>query len=165
MADTIVTFTSSSREEILATGGSQGWKLSRRNARNATYLVCARNRHGSLGNVPEPHKTGFLVGKISGLAPGIVHPERLLVQISEWAPIEIPDLWAFGRNPIHYEDLKNLGIAVENLDFRSMPKRIEQAISAAVIPPAKRLTIEQAKRGLAATFGVAVDSIEIVIRA
>jgi hypothetical protein len=165
MADTIVTFTSRSLEEILETGGSQEWKLSRKNARNATYLVCARNRHGSLGDGPEPHKSGFLVGKISGLAPGAIHPERFLVQISEWAPIEVPDLWDFGRNPVHYADVEDLGIDLESLDWQQMPERSTPEARPAIVAPVKRLTIEQAKRGLAATFGVAVDAIEITIRA
>lgn len=165
MPDTIVTFTSRSLEEILETGGSQEWKLSRKNARNATYLVCARNRHGSLGDGPEPHKSGFLVGKISGLAAGAVHPERFMVQISEWAPIEISDLWDFGRNPVHYTDLDSLGIDPDSLEWQVMPETVPQSAKSVPLQTFKPLTIEQAKRGLAAMFGIEVGAIEITIRA
>src|SRR6478672_468195 len=113
MADTIVTFTSRSLEEILETGGSQQWVLSRKNARNAKYLVCARNANGDDGSGPGPesHRSGFLLGKISGVAPGTKDkPNRFLIQISEYALIDVPELWTFGRNPVHYADLQDMGI-------------------------------------------------------
>lgn len=165
MHDTIVTFTSRTLGEILETGGSQQWKVNFKHARNATYLVCARNRHGKLGDGPEAHKTGFLVGKISGLTPGSELPDRYMIRISEWAPIDMPDLWEFGRNPVRYTTLEELGIASNSLEWRVMPDRSLADTHPETPVREERLSIEQAKRGLAATFGVAVDAIEITIRA
>ena len=90
--DTIVTFTSRSLEEILETGGSQKWKLRESRARYAKYLVCARHKYGEYGGGPEEHKTGFLLGKISGIVPAESDPSRYLVQINKWAEIDATEI-------------------------------------------------------------------------
>lgn len=164
MPDTIITFTSRPLEEILEDGGSQQWVLSRKSARNATYLVCARNANGDVGDGPgpEPHRAGFLLGKISGLAPGTKgKPDRFLVQISEYALIDVPDLWTFGRNPVHYADLADLGIDPDAVEWQPMPDT-----APARRAPARPVGIlDAAKQMLAAQLGIGVDAIEITIRA
>ena len=167
MANTIVTFTSRSLEEILASGGSQEWVLSRKNARAATYLVCARNAHGEVGTGPGPetHKSGFLIGKISGLGPGETHPDRFIILLSEYALIDAPDLWKFGRNPVHYVDFEELGIDPEALEWQPMPE-VERPTSPARKSPSRPAgPIQAAKQQLAALLGIGPESIEITIRA
>lgn len=168
--DTIVTFTSRTLDEILASGGSQAWRLSPIAAREASYLVCARNKNSDWSEGPEPHASAFLIGRVSGITAAPENPSRWMVQISEWAPLDIPNLWTFGRNPIHYTTLVDLMIDAAKLPFAPLPEieddrptRPTRAADA-VTGASKPLTIAEAKRGLAATFGVGEDAIEITIR-
>src|SRR5438045_111013 len=102
MPDTIIVLTRKTLDEIVATGGSQYWRLQPVNAKKMKYLVCARNLKGSEGQ--EPHGAGFLIGRISGVV-ATSEKGRYLIQFKEWAKIDRPDLWTFGRNPVHYLDL------------------------------------------------------------
>jgi hypothetical protein len=167
MPDTIVTFTSRPLEEIIEDGGSQQWVLSRKSARSATYLVCARNANGDVGEGPgpEPHRSGFLLGKISGLSPGTKgKPDRYLVQISEYALIDVPELWTFGRNPVHYADLKDLDIDPDAVEWQPMPESERATVSGPSIARPVGI-LDAAKQRLAAQLGIGVEAIEITIRA
>ena len=70
--------------------------------------------------------------------------------------ISLPDL----RNPVAYDTLKKLGIELRGLKFKPMP---------APRPSGKPgqgalMTIAEAKKALAATFGVKPEDVEITIR-
>jgi hypothetical protein len=127
-----------------------------------TYLVCTRNSKGSNG--AESHGAGFLIGRISGVVPTPSKPGRFLVQFSEWAPLDCPDLWKFGRNPIHYLNLSDLGVDLGSLEFEAVAENEHRAASEGNGDDAGPLTIANAKRGLALALGVSVDNIEITIR-
>jgi hypothetical protein len=84
--------------------------------------------------------------------------------------------WTKNRNPIAYTKLGDFGLNLADLEFQPMPARTKK--SRAVAPETETtqeedesvvedmpLTIPQAKRGLALSFGVSIDNIEIVIRA
>lgn len=166
MFDTIVVFTRKNTEQIVVAGGSAAWKIKPENARKARYIVCARNGKESTGN--EAHRAGFLIGRVKGTAPVVSYPGRYLIQISEWATLDIPDLWTFGRNPVHYLNLVDLGIDLTKLHFRPVaaqqthlvPIQSAEVGDENILP----LTIAQAKSGLAAAFGVDVSCVEITIR-
>ena len=171
--DTIVTFTSRSLEEILETGGSQKWKLRECRARYAKYLVCARHKYGEYGGGPEEHKTGFLLGKISGIVPAESDPSRYLVQINKWAEIDVPELWQGGRNPVRYATLEELGIDLEGKEWKSVKKSRKpgvetelQSRNRLILNTAgdSHLNVAQIIRDLAANLGVKADAIEITIR-
>jgi hypothetical protein len=159
--NTIVVFTSKTFEDIVQAGGSQYWRLKKSHAEKMKYLVCTRNAKESLG--PELHLAAFLIGRVSGIAETEV-AGRYLIQISDYARIEVPELWGFGRNPVHYSDLLELGIDMESLEFEPL----EIMNHPPNIPPQSNrirpLSIIEAKRGLAAAFGVSVEKIEITIR-
>lgn len=168
--DTVVVFTARSPERIIREGGSQAWVLNVTRAKACTYLVCTQNRHNpdhDFEDATEPHGAGFLIGKISRIAPSAEHPdgERWIVGISEYARIEKPDLWQGWRNPVRYTSLSDLGIDPKKLKWQPAPaaERVATPPVAAAVPVA-RLTIEEAKKALAATFGVKPDAIEITIR-
>ncbi len=170
--DAIVVFTARSPARIVREGGSQSWVLNAVRAKNCQWLVCAQNRHNpdhEFSDATEPHGTGFLVGKVSGIRhsqePGV--EDRWLIAINEFARINMPDLWDHGRNPVRYTSLEALDIDPAALEWEQMP--MAEEITTA--PPAKSsrdatpgLTIAEAKKALAATFGVAPESIEITIR-
>ncbi len=155
---------------ILRQGGSQAWVLNPKQALRHRYLVCARNQTHRNPAAPEPHKSAFLVGVIQDLVPveTLKSPQRYLIRLSEVARVSLPDVWREWRNPVRYTTLEDLGIDPETLPFEPLAavERPATAASArADAPGGGSLTIAQAKEGLAKTFGVSVDAIEIIIRA
>jgi hypothetical protein len=172
--DTIVVFTARSPERIVREGGSQAWVLNAARAKGCTWLVCTQNRHNAdheFSDATEPHGAGFLLGKISAIrksqAPG--DEDRWLIAISEFARIDMPDLWDHGRNPVRYMSLAQLGIDPKEAKFEPMPQGViaqppAGAVTASGAQPVATLTIAEAKRALAAAFGVKPDAVEITIR-
>jgi hypothetical protein len=162
----LAVFTALSLEQILREGGSQAWVLNAARARDCTWVVCAQNQHNpdhEYSDTTAPHAEGFLVGHISRLTPAGEDTNRWMIGIDRYARIKIPGLWAGWRNPVRYTSLEELGIDLENLAFEDMPERT--AVEAKPGPAfAVGLTIAQAKAGLAATYGVRPEAIEILIR-
>jgi hypothetical protein len=169
--DAIVVFTMKGLSTILAKGGSDTWKLNPHRVLKCQYLVCTQNRHRQDGTPEAPHGAAFLVGKISGVEPAEpINGPRWLVRISEYAEIEMPDVWDGSQNPVQYTTLQKLGIDPATLDFQPMPEPSQMARERAATPAmtsiddVRPLSIADAKQGLAAHFGVGTDAIEITIR-
>ena len=172
--NTIVVFTARSPERIVREGGSQGWVLNPARAKLCTWLVCTRNRHNpdhEFSDATEPHGSGFLLGKVSGVHKSLEEggEGRWLVEISEFARINYPNLWDHGRNPVRYASLEELGISLDGLEFQAMSQviptgseRVSRSEPRAPLPA--MLTIPEAKKALAATFGVKPEAVEITIR-
>jgi len=170
--DTIVVFTARSPERIIREGGSQAWVLNPARAKQCTWLVCTQNRHNpdhEFSDATEPHGSGFLVGKISAVRKSSEDDsdDRWLIAISAYARISCPNLWDHGRNPVRYTSLEELGISLDGVEFEPMPARSEvpapPAPHAAPSSPTM-LTITEAKKALAATFGIEPEAVEITIR-
>jgi hypothetical protein len=191
--DALLLFTGRSLDHLLRDGGSQSWRLSPASVRSVKYAVCFQNQYPPTndgfyeGQVE--HGTAFVVAKIAGLAEPtpdnveherrfeVVSGPRYLVRFSEYAEIDKPNAWQHWRNPVIYGSLGSFGIDPAGLAFQPMPAR---GSSSDVANPSKtspvnvvwtaadqlpvRMTIAEAKRGLAATFGVSPDAIEITIR-
>jgi hypothetical protein len=170
----LVVFTAKSREDIVNKGGTGDWVLTPSTVRQMKFALCTRNSSpvedpgpGSPG--PEPHGSGFLAGRISGVRQVGQHNgrNRYLVEFDAVADVDIPDVWEW-RNPVRYMDLDELkgrGVDFSTMTFRPLTKADaspgghDQA-GDGVAP----LTIAQAKAGLSASFAVPVDSIEITIK-
>lgn len=177
----LAVFTCRGRDRILSEGGSQAWRLSTKNAAMMEYVICVQNRNLDWGNASHPHGTAFLIGRISevkSLPPDSEGDVRKIIEISEYADIDVPNVWPGGRNPIAYMTLGDFGLSLADLEFHPISVRNKQTGGHAleldrnlaqeedvgsedVLP----LTISQAKRGLAFALGITIDSIEIVIRA
>ncbi|MGY5210041.1 hypothetical protein [Nocardia gipuzkoensis] len=162
--DTVVVFTGKSPEQILSEGGSQAWKLDPLRAKKCTWLVCTQNAHNYEAKGNEPHGSAFLVGRISRISPAPEEDGRWMIEFSEYARISQPNVWTGDRNPVRYTNLGTLGINLEGVDFQEMERDPAATKPAAPAAASAGLTIAQAKAGLAETYGVDVDSIEIVIR-
>lgn len=169
----LAVFTFRSIERILREGGSQAWNLDPKNAIQCKYLVCCRNQFAKGGaEGAEEHGSAFLIGKISGVEPAPERPERYIVRISEYAIINPrPVVWPGSRNPVWYvNELSDLQIDEVPFDWQPMPERNEatpqdaQTVSSTSSAASVRLTIAEAKAGLAATFGVSPEHIEIIVR-
>ena len=161
-------FTGKATPIVLDVGGSQSWVLDRKKARNCKFAVLYFNDHApwSTKGYTE-HGEAFLVGRICDVVLSNDHPGRYLVVFDEYAEVEGIGSWGGWRNPIRYSTLEDLGIDVSKLDFKPMPKHggTDYPKATALNPTQPvPLTIESAKAGLAATYGVKPEAIEIIIR-
>lgn len=166
----LVVLTGKSRETLFKDGGTSDWVLTPAQVRGFEYVVCVRHANPPYdpgpGARPEPHGAAFLVGKLSDVKFTYAENgrDRYIVLFDSYAEILVEDFWDGSRNPVRYMDVSDIearGIDFDNLDWHPMPAD-EGARSVAGDEP---LTIAAAKAGLAKTFGVAQDAIEIVIRA
>lgn len=176
---TIVVYTARGLERMLKEGGSQAWVLSEKRARGCKYVVCVQNRdpadnqHNDWGDVSDPHKNAFFIGKIADIVPSPTwdgsRPKKWLIQVSEYAHVAIPDMWDGARNPVAYSSLKELGINENSIIFNKMPKPAVEIAQPKTVQPTEPqlsgITIQQAKKLLAKKYEVSEDNIEIIIRA
>ena len=165
----IAVFTSENRAEILAVGGSAKWVVAEKQARRQEFLVCIRNAREVDFRDHEPHRTAFLVGRISDLKPFGVDRKgmpRWVIKLSEYAEVDYPEAWGAWRNPVKYTSLEELGIDLKQLKFKPMPAATKDLSPPTPPPLAKTgaLTIAEAKAGLALQFGVPLEAIEILIK-
>jgi hypothetical protein len=179
--DVTVVLTGKSIERILREGGTSSWRLDRKHARQRPYVLCTRNANADWVEGSEPHRSAFLIGKLSevlstrDVLPGENPENRYLLKFSEYALIEIPDVWKKGdRNPVKYMSLEDFDIDPAKLVWMNMP--LSTANASDVAPPSgveaserepardRPLSMAEAKRGLALTFSVPPSAIEITIR-
>lgn len=166
-ASTVVVFTYKSVKRLLADGGTSSWRLARTHARRCAFVVCTRNAYNEDVEGSEEHQSAFLIGRVTDVVPSPEHPDRYLIQFREYAPLSLPGIWKGDRNPVHYTTLAELGIDPAALRWQPVPERREQAAPSPGSPsvkPGSLLTMTEAKRGLALTFGVKPEAIEITIR-
>ena len=172
----LAVFTCRGTQRILREGGSKAWRLSTSNSSKMRYVVCIQNRNLDWGNATHPHGTAFLVGKISGvesLKEDSNGDIRKIVNISEYAEIDVPNCWVGGRNPIAYMKLSDFGLNLDELKFKPVPALTDLENQSNDVSVAEDelaedqdgLTIEQAKKGLAIGLGISMKQIEIFIRA
>ncbi len=92
----------------------------------------------------------------------------MLIRFSEYAKINIPDVWKGSRNPVRYTNLEEHDIDPDLgwTDWVSMPQVQDEAPAQLELPTRALggLSIAAAKKGLAAFYGVTEDAIEILIR-
>jgi hypothetical protein len=163
---TIVVFTADTRDSILRRGGSGDWVVSAKKADSCKYIVCCRKPNWSNRKEGVPARAAFLIGRVAGLLerPGSENDRdqmRYLIKMADYAVVEKPGVWKDNvRNPVAYSTLDELQIDLRGLKFIPMPAGAGTNES----PGANHMTIAEAKKGLAATFGVSPEDIEITIR-
>lgn len=159
--DTVVVFTRKGIDTIFAQGGSGDWVANEERLVKCSYFVATANAHSRNSEHPEAmHAHAFLLGKVAGTKDAPENPGRSIIQLSEYAEIDVPDAWAGQRNPVRYLNLFDLGIDLEQVEWKPFPSELEMAHD-----PIPALTIEEAKRGLSKKLGVTPETIEITIRA
>src|SRR6266576_2182414 len=121
----VVVFTLKSIDRILREGGTSSWRLDRNHARQCAFAVCTRNANADWVEGQEGHHCAFLVGKVREVVPSADHEDRYLIQFSEYAKVNIPDVWKGDRNPVKYTSLQDLGIDPLKLKWERMPKPSE----------------------------------------
>ena len=163
----IVLFTSETVEDILSRGGTGDWVLSPKKAGTCKYVVCCRKPAWNNKKEGIAHRAAFLIGLIAGLRkkPDSENDRgqpRFLIELSEYATLERAEVWKEGRNPVSYKILKELGIDLRGLKFKPMPVPAPSAKSGGTA--SAPMTIADAKKALAASFGVSPEDVEITIR-
>ncbi len=168
--DAIGFFTSKSANRILAAGGIGSYVLSPANARRCKYAVLCRNaRSKDSPRNSEPHRSAFMIGRITDVVPANWRKpgsdrNRWDVLFDEYALLDVPKVWE-KRSPVRYRNLEDFGIDPTTLDWKPMPERVAVSGPSDVEDGVEDgMTIEDAKRGLAASFKVPPEAIEITIR-
>jgi hypothetical protein len=169
MTDSIVVFTAVPRQEIIANRGSGDWVLNPDRGSQCKYLVCCRKPHWTNAEEGVPKKGAFLVGLIKRLIPGAKNgrgQQRYFVEIDQVAAVSTRPVWGNWRNPVRYDDIKTLGLDPRALKFKPVASAVEKSAGGTPVPSPhpRSLTIAEAKKALAATFGVRPEDIEINIR-
>jgi len=171
--EVMVVFTGKSLDACLNAGGTQSWVLNPVHAKHCKYAILCQNAYavGDWADPKAPHQTAFMIGRISDVVQSTEHPdERWLVKFEEYAPLDIPEFWKGWRNPVRYLKLqelpKELLLSLDNMQFEPMPEAPERApkSESEQLQAAERLTLPEAKKALAATFGLKPEDIEIIIR-
>jgi hypothetical protein len=180
MSDALVVFTVEGIDTILNQRGSQFWKLNRARAKESKFVVFVQNRsksesqsqHGDwdFATATESHGTAFLVARIAEIERPADPKEkhRWFIRISEYAKINIPEVWEGWRFPVRYMRLADLGIDPSRLQFTPVlltngngkNGKTRIARTSNIVP----LTITEAKRGLSARYDIEEDAIEITMR-
>jgi hypothetical protein len=161
----VIVFTLKSVEHILRDGGTQSWRLDPNHARDCAYAVCTRNRGPRSVEGPEDHQAAFLVGRILDVVRNTEDPrfDRYLIRFSEYALVSIPGVWRGDRNPVKYSTIDDVPFDPTKLEWKPMPKPVVTPASPEHRPESG-LSIAEAKRAVAARFGVSPDAVEITIR-
>jgi len=167
--DTVVVFTAKDINKTFEQGGAGNWKLNASRAKKCDYVILTANSHHRSSMHPkENHGHAFLIGKISGLTQetyddlGNKEDDRWIIQMSEYAVVDIPDVWGGYQNPVKYVGISDYGIDLESLNWEPFP--IEQIVKQENIG-VPELTIAEAKLGISKKLGISPECIEIIVRA
>ncbi|MBN3506441.1 hypothetical protein [Burkholderia cenocepacia] len=157
--DTMLVLTSKNIETMIQERGCGHWRANAHSITKCRYLVATRNQRSDWKQGDEGHGTAFMLGEISGVIP---EGNRFIVTMSRYARISVPDVWTpGGANPVHYEVFSELGIDIKKVKWEAWPSPGEYAPDE---QGGRALTIAEAKQGLAKTFGVEPDQVEITIK-
>lgn len=173
----VITYTGRGLPQILNDGGSKAWSLdAKRVSTKIDYLICVQNRKTGKdwAHPTADHQHAFLIGKVSGV--NLIRkkqdgkPARWSVQISEYAELDIPDMWDGARNPVSYTSLEELDIDEKSLKFKAMPEIKDNEVSEFLEEEdddteEEGITIKEAKRLLAIKYDTSIEDIKITISA
>jgi hypothetical protein len=163
----IIVFTADTRETILIKKGSGDWVVSAKKADSCKYIICCRKPFWNNRQDGIEAGVAFLIGHVAGLVErGSANErdqKRYLIRMTDYAGLpDKPKVWKKGvRNPVAYATLAELGIDPTGLTFEPMPAGAAAEKEGAEARP---MTLSDAKKGLAAAFGVAPEDIDITIR-
>ena len=163
----ITVFTEDTLDLILEKRGSGSWVVNPTKAGRCKYLVCCRKESWKNRNEGAEARAAFLIGLVAGLQkwPGSENERgqpRFLIEISHYARLDEPNVWnGRMRNPVAYLPLEKLGIDLKGIKFEPLPAAPELR---AVAASKGKMSIAEAKKALAASFGVTPEDVEIIIR-
>jgi hypothetical protein len=165
----VAVLTSWEKADLIERKASGNWGVSPDRILQQRYVVAIRNRNTNWSPVDLEHGTAFLVGRISGVVATddttVDGRNRIAIEFDAYAEIEIPDAWGKSRNPVWFTTLENLGIDLNELNFVNVSNGSAVATPKLSPPaPTEGLSFAEARRGLAARYGVSPNSVEIILR-
>jgi hypothetical protein len=151
----MVVLNSRTIDQMHQDGGCGFWVAKATSVLGCQYVVSTYNsRQKTIDGLS--HGSAYMIGEIAGVT---AIKGRCLVRLSRLAEINVANVWTpGGSNPVHYEMLDSLDIDINDLDWKAWPGTETAAKK-------RGLTIQDAKLGLAETFGVKPEQVEISIRA
>ncbi|NJC05767.1 hypothetical protein GGQ97_001560 [Sphingomonas kaistensis] len=168
--DSLLIFTEDPARDLLDANNSAAWRLNLSRASKAKYIILARKDK----NKGEGHRAAFLIAKIKDI---VARRDETTGETGKWAilfdqaaAIDIPNAFKPSQQPIRYLSARKLlGFDPEECDFKPVPKKkIDWSYSRRVENEprsgARKLTVAEAKEGLAAQFGCSPSAIEISIK-
>jgi len=159
----MVVLTSKPLETMFDDGGCGYWVANEKSIRKCQFVVATVNKR-AWHSAPLPHGCAFMLGKIAGVS--VNNNGRALVRISEYVEIAQENVWQpNGSNPVRYQSLGALGISLKAIDKNRKWQPWPNTTGSIEGSPNRRLTVTEAKLGLAETFGISPDQIEIIIKA
>jgi hypothetical protein len=162
----VMVFTSKPLETMINEGGSGYWSANRKRLEKCTYLIATKSntlREHFPSDTNIKKRSAFLVGKISNISDS-PKKNRLIIQFSEFAEINIPNVWTGNRNPVAYTDTESFQQEHE-LNFSEIQWSDFPVKDITPLIDFTALTVDEAKGGLAKTLGVDPSCIEISIKA
>lgn len=166
--DSIVIYSRDQPKSVIKANGSGSWRINVEKWAGVIDWLILTNKIGNSRRVT-------LVGKVVGFEPdtGGKNPGRYSVKIGAYALMDDPSLTfsSDSTNPVQFRNAAEvLGSDPRALKMIPTPEQTlrqsyESPVGATMRTLAKPLTIAQAKEGLAVSFGVSIDQVEITIRA
>ena len=161
MDDTVIVFTGKNIDTMFKNGGSGDWLINEASLKKCIYIIATANTNASFSDhMSTMHGQAFMIGKICGYMEAPSNPTRKIIQFSEYAKIDVPNVWPGHRNPVLYASISDMNISLDKLNWHPFPSH--QVEKVCLIP---ELTIEEAKQGLAKKLRISTESIEIIIKA
>lgn len=163
MKNVAITFTARGFERILREGGSGDWTANPlRVSDEVDYVVCCQNtnpqRKGDdWGQISHKHGQAFMIGKLSEVVLVTKDPSkksRYRFVFSEYAEIEVDELWGGERFPVRYVSEDDLPFDISSLNFRPLP----------IYEPTEQIfTLDDAKDALAELHDIAKSNVRILL--
>ena len=201
--EVILIYTYQSKDIIECFNGTQSWSLDPKRVKKCKYVILVKNRNHLLSGpdyhnrsdqedeIEIKHGTGFLVGKISNIVRPIAILDtgmqdrnknflktRWLIEFSEYAEINIANLWDGQKNPVWYKRQDLIDLNFDELKFKTYPERnysqcmnynhslatYDELDDAKYFYETRGLSINEAKQALSIKYEIAVDKIDIILR-
>lgn len=166
--DSIVIFTKDKPESVIAANGSGSWRVNVEKWAGAIDWLILTNKIGDTRQIT-------LVGRVVGFEPDTAgkNPGRYAIKIDAYALMDDADLTFSSKstNPVQFRRaLDVLGFDPKAREMtpvgeQKLRQSYESRESASQRLSAKPLSIAEAKEGLAVSFGISPEQVEITIRA
>lgn len=124
----VVVLTGKTFERLVSDGGTGFWRANQSALQACKYVLMVANSKTkeklSQYHPSSIHHHAFLVGKLKGT---LKVDDRILIQISEYAHINLPNAWKGDRNPVRYLDItelkSELNLEIEKLEWLPFPQK------------------------------------------
>lgn len=164
----VVVLSSQTKNSILERCASGNWGVSSERILQNRYLVVARNQTSDVESEDVEHGSAFLIGRISKVLETDETTKdgspRYAIAFDAYAEVNIPNVWGKSRNPVWFTDLGTLGIDVSEFEFIDVEDGSHVTVPKPLALSEDGISFAEARRGLAARYGVSPNNVEIVLR-